>query len=81
MATTKADLDAAVKAWLDAHAGYQKFLEATENLFAVFGEGWCGPRRGIAEAFDSYRAALLRDSGRSLSEVNEVYPQYRQERQ
>lgn len=80
MATTKADLDAAVEAWLDAYAGYQKFLNATENLFAVFADGWCGPRRGLVEAFDSFRAALLRDSGRSLSEVNEVYPQPRQER-
>lgn len=79
MATTKAEHDAAVKEWLDAHSGYQKFLEATQNLFAVFAEGWCGPRRGLVEAFDSYRSALLRHAGYSPTEVNELNPQRRPE--
>lgn len=73
MAKTKTDLDAASEAWLDAQAGYKKFLEATETLFAVFAEGWCGPRRAMAEAFDSYRAALLRNAGYSLAEVTKVH--------
>jgi hypothetical protein len=81
MATTKADLDAAAETWLDAQAGYKKFLEATENLFTVFAEGWCGPRRALAEAFESYRSALLRGAGYSLKEVSEFYPERRPEYQ
>jgi len=74
MATTKAEHDAAVQAWLDAHAGYKQYVQATENLFTVFADGWCGPRRALTEAFDSYRSALLRHAGYSPTEVNEAYP-------
>ncbi len=79
MAVTKGDLDAASEAWLDAQAGFKNYLETTEALFHVFSEGWCGPRRGLTEAFDSYREALLRESGYSLLEVSEVYPNRRPE--
>lgn len=78
MAMTKVDLDAAAEAWLDAHAGYKKYLEATGELFRIFSVGWRGPHRALTEAFDSYRTALLRDSGYSLLEVNEVYPPRRE---
>jgi hypothetical protein len=40
MATTKAEHDAAVQAWLDAHAGYKQYVQATENLFTVVADGW-----------------------------------------
>ena len=74
MAATKSDLDVATKAWLDAQAGYTNFLQVTETLFAVFAEGWRGPRRALSEAFSEFREALLRDSGYSPMEVSKVYP-------
>lgn len=76
---TKADLDAAVEAWLNAQAGFQQYVEATEELFRIYSEGWCGPRRALAGSFDNFRAALLRDAGYSLKEVNEAYPEQRPE--
>ena len=79
IAVTKADLDAAVEAWLNAQAGFKQYLEATKALFHVFSEGWCGPRRGLTEAFDSYREALLRESGDSHLEVSVVSPHRRPE--
>ena len=36
MAVTKAELDAASEAWLDAQAGFKQYLEAAEALFCVF---------------------------------------------
>jgi hypothetical protein len=79
MPVTKVRLDAAAEAWLDAQTGFKQYLEATETLFHAFSEGWCGPCRGLREAFDSYREALLRESGYSLLEVREVYPPRRPE--
>jgi hypothetical protein len=81
MAMTKAEFDAAADAWLKAQVGYRQHLKATENLFAAFAEGWRGPRRAIDEAFDSFRAGLLRDSGCTLLEVREVVPTGHPERQ
>jgi len=81
MSATKADLDAAEEAWLDSQAGFKNYLAATEALFRVFSEGWCGPRRALKDAFDDYREALLKNSEYSLLEVSEVYPSRRPERQ
>jgi len=81
MAVTRAELDAATETWLEAQAGFKNYLEATEALFIVFSEGWCGPRRALKEAFDDYREALLRDSGFNALEVREVYPHGRPQRQ
>ena len=50
MAVTKTDLDAVVEEWLVAQAGFKRYVNATESLYAAFAEGWCGPRRGLAEA-------------------------------
>ena len=81
MAVTRAELEAAAEVWLDAQAGFKNYLEATEALFRVFAESWCGPRRALKEAFDDYREALLRESEFSLLEVREVYPHGRPQRQ
>jgi len=61
MEQTRAELDKAVAVWLEAHAAHRKYLEATESLYVVFAEGWGGTRRGLPEAFDSFRQALLAD--------------------
>ncbi len=79
MVVTRAELDAAAEAWVDAQAGFKQYLESTEALFRVFAEGWCGPRRALKEAFDDYREALLHDSGFNLLEVREVDPPRRPE--
>jgi len=79
MAVTRAELDAATETWLEAQAGFKNYLEATEALFIVFSESWCEPRRALKEAFDDYRAALLRNSGVNALEVREVYPPRRPE--
>ncbi len=78
MVTTKVDLDAAAETWLEAYENYQNYLTATEMLFRVFSEGWRG-RRSLTEAFDSYREALLRESGHSVLELRKVYPPRRPE--
>lgn len=62
MEKNRADFDRAVEVSLEAHAGHKRYLEATESLYAVFVEGWGGSRRGLPEAFDSFRQALLAES-------------------
>jgi hypothetical protein len=76
MAVTKADLDAAAEAWLDAQAGFREYMQATDELFRVFSEGWSGQRRGLTEAFDSFRQALVRESRFEHLEVAEVIPSH-----
>lgn len=74
MKTVNANLDKTVEEWLDAREGYQRYLEATERLFNLFAEAWCGPRRGIVEAFNTYCEALLSECGYKHLLVRQVYP-------
>jgi hypothetical protein len=71
------DLDAVVEEWLAAQAGFKRYVNATENLYAVFAEGWCDPRRGLPEAFADFRAALLSDCDYKHLEVVTVFPRRR----
>jgi hypothetical protein len=74
MENPKTVLDEAVAQWLSARSGYERYLEATTNLYAVFTEGWPGPRRALTEAFTTFCEALTQDSEYSLLHVVEVYP-------
>jgi len=53
------ELDEAAQEWLDCYDAHRKFIAATQRLFCAFAAGWNGPRRGIMEAFEGYRQALL----------------------
>ena len=93
MGKSKVDLDAVVGEWLAAQAGFKRYVNATENLYAVFAEGWCDPRRGLPEAFadfradaakngftyflEVFRAALLSDCDYKHLEVVTVFPRRR----
>ncbi|HUV69690.1 MAG TPA: hypothetical protein VMW15_08515, partial [Terracidiphilus sp.] len=74
MAVTKTDLDAVVEEWLAAQDGFKRYVNATEKLYAAFTEGWCGPRRGLPDAFADFRAALLSECDHRNIEVSEVRP-------
>lgn len=74
MKTVIANLDKTVEEWLEAREGYQRYLEATEKLFNLFVEGWCGPRGGIIEAFNTYSEALLSECGYKHLVGPEAYP-------
>lgn len=74
MKPSQTNLDEAVKDWLQARQGYQAYLVATEKLFNIFAEGWCGPRNGLMEAFNTYRQALLSECGFKHLVATEVYP-------
>lgn len=50
-----------------SHAAHKKFLADTEELFEMFAAKWKGPRRGLMEAFDGFRQALLAESGLKAS--------------
>ena len=74
MGQSQDDMNMAVAAWLESHKAYKKFLADTEALFLLFATTWQGHPRGLTEAFESYREALLTENGYSHSEVREVYP-------
>jgi hypothetical protein len=75
MKNPAAVLDEAAQEWLDCYDAHRKFVAATKKLFCAFAAGWNGPRRGLMEAFESYRQALLASEGRfNHLEVVEVHP-------
>jgi hypothetical protein len=74
MRKTQAEMDKVASAWLESHKAYKKYLADTQVLFKTFASGWCGPRSGVSEAFDSFRQALLAEQGYSQSEIQELYP-------
>ena len=53
------DLNKEVEAWLSAYESFKKYVTATENLYIMFASRWCGPRRGLPEAFAAFRKALV----------------------
>ena len=71
------DLEAAVEAWLHAYAGYQNYLQASENLYTVFAHSWHGSRRGLAEAFDAFRQSLAHERGYKPLELSSDNPNKR----
>jgi hypothetical protein len=62
-----AEMDEAVAEWLEAHQGFERYLAATRNLYAVFARSWQGCN--LAQAFSAFREALLRNSGYEDIEV------------
>ncbi len=48
MVKPNVDFDAVVEEWLGSQAGFKRYVNATENLYSAFTEGWCGPRSGPA---------------------------------
>ena len=79
MTQAQRDMDEAVEEWLDAHLGHERYLVATERLYAVFAHAWRGSRRNFAEAFTDFREAIFRDSGNKHTEVTVVIPTRRLE--
>lgn len=74
MREAQAEMDKAVAAWLESHRAYTRYLADTEALFEIFASAWQGSPRALAEAFTSYREALLTENGYSRSEVRDFYP-------
>jgi hypothetical protein len=74
MRQAQAEMDKAVASWLESHRAYTKYLADTEVLFELFASAWRGSPRGLAEAFASYREALLAVNGYSHSEIRDFYP-------
>lgn len=74
MGKSQDDMNRAAAAWLESHNAYKKFLVDSQVMYEIFASTWQGPRRGLTEAFDSYREALLRENGYSHSEVRAYYP-------
>jgi hypothetical protein len=75
MEKASVDLKRAVETWQESRVAYKKYLDATEVLFQVFAATWCGPRgRGLSEAFDAFRAALVREDEHRHREVIDVSP-------
>jgi hypothetical protein len=79
MKNAQAEMDEAVAEWLEAHQGFERYLAATRNLYAVFARSWQGCN--LATAFSAFREALLRDSGYQDIEVTKVFPRRRPDRQ
>ena len=75
MKDAQAEMDEAVAEWLEAHQGFERYLAATRNLYAVFARSWRGCN--LAAAFSAFREALLRDSGYQDIEVTKVFPRRR----
>ena len=69
----QAEMDKAMQKWLESHASYKAFLDDTRVLFELFASGWYG-RRGLTEAFDSFRQGLLLEHGYSHAEIRDLYP-------
>jgi len=68
------DLNGAVEAWLQAHVGYQRYLRATEALYAAFARNWPGSRRSLVEAFAVFRESLVNDGEYKHLDVIEIHP-------
>ena len=51
------EMDEAVEEWLDTHQGYERYVAATQSLYAVFIRSWQGSRRNLAEAFVDFRGS------------------------
>jgi hypothetical protein len=75
MKDAQAEMDEAVAKWLEAHKGFERYLVAIRNLYAVFARSWQGGN--LAAAFSAFREALLRDSGYQDIEVTKVFPRRR----
>lgn len=75
------EMDEAVEKWLDAHDGFERYVAATQSLYAVFVRSWQGSCRCLAEAFGDFQAALLKEHGFKHLEVSEVFPTRRPERE
>jgi len=71
MVKPNVDFDAVVEEWLGSQAGFKRYVNATENLYSAFTEGWCGPRRGLPDAFADFRTALLSESAYKHLRVGE----------
>lgn len=54
MKNAKAEMDAAIEEWLNSREGYERYVAATQSLYAVFSESWQGSRRNLAEAFGDF---------------------------
>jgi len=68
------EMEEAVEEWLDAHDGFERYVTATQSLYAVFVQSWQGSRRNLAEAFGDFQAALLKEHEFKHLEVGEAYP-------
>ncbi len=75
MKNPAAKLDEAAHEWLDCYDAHRKFIAATQKLSCAFAAGWHGLRRGLPEAFESHRHALLASEGSFYHlEVVDVHP-------
>jgi hypothetical protein len=81
MTEAKREMDEAVERWLDAYRGHERYLVATENLFAVFARSWQGSRRYLSEGFAEFRTALLKEHGYKHLEVVAAFPKRSPERE
>jgi hypothetical protein len=74
-------MEEAVTEWLKSHRGYERYLTATETLFAVFARSWQGSRRHVTEAFADFREALLKEHRLRKLEVATAFPKQRSDSQ
>lgn len=74
MQGSKTGMDEAIEEWLDSREGFERYLAATQNLYAVFSQSWQGSRRNLVEAFADFREALVRETEYTHLEVTEVCP-------
>jgi hypothetical protein len=72
-------MDEAIEEWLVAHEGYERFVAAPQNLYAVFARSWQGSRRNLAEAFTDFREAVRKEHEFKHLEVVTVFPRRRPE--
>jgi hypothetical protein len=71
------EMEEAIAEWLKSYEAHERYLTATETLFAVFARSWQGSRRHVTEAFADFREALLKEHRLRKLEVATAFPKQR----